>query len=361
MPRITILIILLLFVFAIGLTGCSLESPDKTGAKMSIDKLVAKGDDWRQYARNHDFQLSDTPSNELYSYGTYPKINDITLTLPLAAEFARQHLGEQVEKDILDFLHLSRGEPANDYEDINNAINNFLLRNATYARFADNPARILNPQEPVNLLLLPDLEALSSTGQNNAVNYIFQRDDIIMEPICYDALVFFTHPDNPVANLTMKQVTEIYTGKIKNWRELGGEDKKIKAYQREPDSYAQILLAQKIETPSEELIDNSAFEISLLKYKAFTVPEYDNTRNSIGFTMNIYKEKLYGNKDLKILKVDGVYPNEENISQGTYPLRVPYYGIIYKHDEQGEPKEFLNWILSTEGQNSVKQAGYFQL
>ena len=66
--------------------------------------------------------------------------------------------------------------------------------------------------------------------------------EMLIKPVCYDAFVFITHKDNPVDNLTIEEIQKIYSGQITNWKEVGGNDEKIRAYQREENSGSQTAM-----------------------------------------------------------------------------------------------------------------------
>ena len=148
-----------------------------------------------------------------------------------------------------------------------------------------------------------------------------------MTPIGRDALVFIANADNPVGGLTTQQITDIYTGQITNWSQVGGNDSEIIAYQRNRDSGSQTLfdlffpLGDQLIDPPEELIVDSM--IGLLE----AVADYDNSENALGYTVYYYLTNMETDKlsRSKILAVDDVEANNETIASGEYPYVNDFY------------------------------------
>ena len=184
---------------------------------------------------------------------------------------------------------------------------------------------------------------------------------LIKEPVCYDAFVFITHKDNPVDSLTVEQIKKIYTGEITNWKDVGGKNEKIRAFQREKNSGSQ--------TAMENLVMGGADMIDPIEVKVIegmgmlvdAVAEYENETASLGYTYRYYIDTLYKNDSIKTIAVDGISPTDENIRNESYPFTTNYYGVIRKGDEEKTGGKFLKWILSDEGQKCVAQAGYIAL
>ena len=130
-------------------------------------------------------------------------------------------------------------------------------------------------------------------------------DEII---VAYDALAVVVHPSNPVKQLTRQQLEDIFRGKITNWKDVGGKDQAIVAFQRGEDSGSQTLFQKLLiqggplmEAPTElaptamgELVDSIA--------------EYNNSANAIGFSVYYYIDQMYSQPGLRLLAVDGVTP-----------------------------------------------------
>ena len=181
--------------------------------------------------------------------------------------------------------------------------------------------------------------------------------EFVYTPIGYDAFVFFVHKDNPIDNLTTEQVQAIYSGEITNWKDVGGENEKIAAYQRNEGSGSQSMLirfmdGKEIMDPPSEMVND------LMSGIVERVSDYRSKSNSIGFSYRYYLEGIIKNPDIKILSFDGVAPTVENIKNGTYPISGPLYAVTYEGNENEKVEKLLEWILSDEGQEIIERTGY---
>ena len=176
-------------------------------------------------------------------------------------------------------------------------------------------------------------------------------------PIGTEAFVFFVHKDNPVTNLTTGQIKDIYSGKITNWKDVGGKNKKIAAFQRNEGSGSQSMLKRFMgdtpitDAPTEMVNDLMAGIIE-------QVADYKSKTNSIGFSFRYYVEGIIKNPDIKMISIDGAAPTSENIRNGSYPILTPIYAVTYKENQNGNVDKLLEWILSDEGQYIINETGY---
>ena len=172
-----------------------------------------------------------------------------------------------------------------------------------------------------------------------------------------EGFVFFVNKDNPVDNLTSEQIRDIYSGKITNWKEVGGNDEEILAFQRNEGSGSQSRLERFMgDVP---LMEARTEEINTLMVGIIEqVADYKNYSNSIGFSFRYYLETLIANPNVKMLKVDGVAPTPENISNESYSLTGSLYAVTYKDNPNENVDVLINWILSDEGQELVEKTGY---
>lgn len=170
-----------------------------------------------------------------------------------------------------------------------------------------------------------------------------------------EAFVFFVHKDNPIDSLTVEQIKGIYSGKITNWKEVGGYDKEIVAYQRDEGSGSQSMLIRFMgDTPimpgQTEVIKGMGTIIKAV--------DYQSRPGSIGFSFRYYVEGIIKNPEIKMIAVDGVAPNVENIQNQSYPITTPVYAVTYENNPNPNVKRLIDWILSDEGQYIIEQTGY---
>ena len=176
-------------------------------------------------------------------------------------------------------------------------------------------------------------------------------------PIGTEAFVFFVHKDNPITNLTTKQIKDIYSGKITNWKDVGGKNEKIAAFQRNEGSGSQSMLKRFMgdtpitDAPTEMVNDLMA---GIIKQ----VADYKSKTNSIGFSFRYYVEGIIKNPDIKMISIDGAAPTSENIRNGSYPVLTQIYAVTYKENQNGNVDKLLEWILSDEGQYIINETGY---
>ena len=179
----------------------------------------------------------------------------------------------------------------------------------------------------------------------------------IYTPIGTEAFVFFVHKDNPIDNLTSEQIKDIYAGEITNWKQLGGKDEEIAAFQRNKGSGSQSMLERFMgdkpimEAPTELRND-------LMSGIIEQVSNYKSKSNSIGFSFRFYVEGIIKNPDIKMLSVDGIAPTAENIKNGKYPITTPIYAVTYEEETNENVGKLLDWILSDEGQHIIEETGY---
>ena len=176
-------------------------------------------------------------------------------------------------------------------------------------------------------------------------------------PIGSEGFVFFVHKDNPIENLTTEQIQGIYSGEITNWKQVGGKNEKIEAFQRNEGSGSQSMLKRFMgdkpimEAPTE-------FKNDLMSGIIERVSNYKNKTNSIGFSFRYYVEGIIKNPDIKMISIDGVAPTAENIKNGTYPVVTPIYAVTYEEQTNENVNKLLDWILSDEGQYIIEETGY---
>jgi phosphate transport system substrate-binding protein len=171
--------------------------------------------------------------------------------------------------------------------------------------------------------------------------------------VARDGLTIFLNKANPVAELTMEQIKGIYTGKIKNWKEVGGSDAKIILYGRENSSGTYVFF-------KEHALNNEDFanEMQALPGTAAVVNAVKSDPNGIGFGGVGYAEDLKEAAIRKDATAPALLPKKENIDNNSYPLSRSLYFYMRKAPE-GKAKAFVDWVLSPAGQEVVSKEGFF--
>ena len=174
--------------------------------------------------------------------------------------------------------------------------------------------------------------------------------------VALDGLSVYVNPENPLKELTVAQVGDIFTGKILNWKEVGGPDAPITVYSRENSSGT-------YEFFKEHVLKGKDFAASAqtMPGTAAIVQAVVKDKNGIG-----YGGAAYGgsSKLLAIKKTDAspaIAPNEETVMNGTYPIWRHLYIYVNPAQDKGDIAAYLNWIRSDDGQKYVKDIGYYPL
>lgn len=169
--------------------------------------------------------------------------------------------------------------------------------------------------------------------------------------IAYDGIVVVTHPSNSVKDVTMEQVKQIFTGEVTNWKQLGGDDLEIVVVSREDGSGSRDAFQEIVGYGSGELIRNAIVASGNGNIKTTVA----TNKHAIGFISFEYIDESIGT-----LNINGVAPTADNVLNNSYALARPF---LFVHQaglhEAGE--QFIDFILSGEGQDIVEEAGAIRL
>lgn len=178
-------------------------------------------------------------------------------------------------------------------------------------------------------------------------------------PVAAEGFVFVVNADNPVDNLTQEQLRDIYSGKITNWKEVGGNDAEIIPFQRNEDSGSQNYMKEFMK--GYDLLEP---EVNYIQYGMAgildAIVENDNGINSIGYSVYSYAAEMYAQQgDIKFISVDGVKPSIESMADGEYPLlSCTYFMFSSDAPEDAPVRKLAKYLGSANGQEAVEAAGY---
>lgn len=181
----------------------------------------------------------------------------------------------------------------------------------------------------------PSDEQLSYAQENGV--------ELEMVPIGCEAFVFIVNKDNPVDNLSVEQVRGIYSGEYTNWSQVGGDNYLIDALQRNEGSGSQTTM------------------LSFMGGEEMKRNPFGFTGRAIGFSFRYYVSGIVENSAVKMLSLNGVYPDKESIADGSYPIVSNFYAIYRKDSDNENIPLLIDWILSDEGQRIVEESGYVPL
>ena len=188
--------------------------------------------------------------------------------------------------------------------------------------------------------------------------------ELEIEPVVNEGFVFFVNKENPINSLTLKQIQDIYSGKITNWKEVGGLDEKIVPYQRPVNSGSQsgmleLVMKDENGNPIEMIEPTTETFEETMEGIIEAVADYDNSRQALGYSYYYYANTMFTKDSIKLIAVDGIEPNNETISNNTYPIHTAYYVVIRKDEPQDSPvRKLKEAMLSERGQIVAENAGY---
>lgn len=183
--------------------------------------------------------------------------------------------------------------------------------------------------------------------------------ELEVSPIGLDALVFMVNEQNPVQSLTRQQLLDIYTGRITNWKDVGGEDAPIVAFQRSEDSGSQTLFKKLVMGDTEPMTPPTELAPAEMGTLVDQLASYNNAGNAIGFSVYYYIDQMYSQPGLRLLAVDGVEPSNETIGSRQYPFCNEFFAVIRADSPAGSPARTLyDWIRSDDGRACIEGAGY---
>lgn len=262
-----------------------------------------------------------------FTLDDYPKVDGSTVTIPLSEAIASSLTGLSLDE-----------------------IRPHILHNKTHEAYVN----LISKKADIIFVTSPSVEELALAEQKGIVLEVI--------PIVSEAFVFLNHTDNPVKGLTLEEIRHIYSGDITNWSEVGGSDVPIAAYQRPVNSGSQTGFLELVmkdlkpaNPPTEKVLAGMGELID-------AVASYNNVPDALGYSYYYFVVDMWGNDNVRLLEVDGVYPNQETIRTGDYPVKTAYYAVIRSEEpKNSKVRKMIDWILSDAGQNLAEEAGYVKI
>ena len=266
--------------------------------------------------------LLDAPS-DLQLAGRLPKLDGATALYPVYAAFARATYPAEILQE----------------------------KRLTYVACSSTPhayERIVSGEADMIFVAAPSAQQRQAAQEAGV--------ELVFTPIGKEAFVFFVNAQNPVDSLTVEQVQQIYTGELTDWGQLGAGLGSIRAFQRDEGSGSQSALLRLMEgkplmqPPVENVIQGMG---GIIRRTA----DYKNYKNAIGFTFRFYATEMVQNQQIKLLQLNGIPPTAQTIADGTYPIVSEFYAVT-RADADENTRLLLEWVLSGQGQQLVKETGY---
>lgn len=173
--------------------------------------------------------------------------------------------------------------------------------------------------------------------------------------VAKDGLAIYLNESNNVQELSLAQIKDIYTGKITNWKEVGGENARIILYGRENNSGTYVYFKDYVLKG-----EDYSSTMQSLPGTAAVVNAVAKDKYGIGYGGSAYGKGIRELKVKRDASSQAYAPTEENIKNGNYPISRDLY-IYVRSKPTGALKEYIDWILSPEGQAIVSKVGYFPI
>lgn len=259
----------------------------------------------------------------------YPRWDSSTATQPLALAFYKEFTGNKTAK-----------------------ISDFKLTKTHQAYI-----KLINDEVDFIIVAGPSDDALALAKEKGV--------ELEITPVVREAFVFFVSSDNKVDSLTQSEIIDIYTGKITNWKEVGGANKEIKPFQRPENSGSQSGMLELV-MKDKKMIKPLTEEYSLGTMAGIVnaVSSYSGEEDGIGYSYYYYVATMYDDIDknivdgIKLLSIDGIKPENASIQNGTYPYTTSYYVVTVKGRTSDNTKKVIDEMLSARGQKIAGDVKY---
>jgi len=275
----------------------------------------------------------------------YPRMDGSTSTLPLNTIIFCELLGIEYKwKRVTlppDFLQQWAVEPA------------LYDNNSDSQHFWDKVKSSQTHQSFINLIdKKTDLILSARIMSPDEKEYANLKGATLIEtPIALDAFIFLVNPNNPVTSLTIQQIQDIYTGKITNWKEVGGSDAKINPYVRNPNSGSQELMELLVMKDLDLLELPIAGEAISTMEGVFDMISTDV--DGICFSVYYYREFILRDLRTKVTAIDGISPSKDMISNKLYPLASEVYAVIRSDVDKSSMAYKVYEFLQTEAGKEI--------
>ncbi|MDR3217497.1 MAG: substrate-binding domain-containing protein [Dysgonamonadaceae bacterium] len=182
---------------------------------------------------------------------------------------------------------------------------------------------------------------------------------LIETPVALDAFIFIVNRSNPIKSLTIKQIQDIYTGDLTNWKEVGGKDAQINPYVRNANSGSQELMESLVmkglkikDLPEESMLGGMMPVFSTVMTDV----------NSICYSLYYYNAQMVKENIAKAIAVDRVTPDKNTIKKRTYPFTAEVYAVIRSDlDKSSMAYKIYESLQSAAGKHLIDESGYVSL
>jgi phosphate transport system substrate-binding protein len=179
--------------------------------------------------------------------------------------------------------------------------------------------------------------------------------DVVEIPVALDGLAVYVNEQNPVAELSLEQLKRIYTGVVKNWKEVGGRDERIILYGRENSSGTYVYF-------KEHVLENADYypTTQTLPGTAAVINAVARDTRGIGYGGIAYGKGIKHLRVRKDANSPAIEPSMDNVVSGVYPISRNLYWYL-AGQPAGDLKKLVDWVMSKNGQAVVENVGYYPL
>jgi ABC-type phosphate transport system substrate-binding protein len=350
--------------FVVGLLNAGNYIQGESDRTESVNVALERSANWKRLV-----------SEPVLSGDEFEIIDGSTATIPITAELLRQFYGYS-DEEVMGASVVWHSKTHNAYLYLIDRLNRNGSGAAQYdAYYAEqggeqsaespppnpSPSPSTKPSAELESPVFTPVSLILVTPPSPEETDYAQQAGVTLEqkPVALDGFVFIVNRDNPVESLTLEQLRDIYTGQITNWKEVGGYDAKIRAFQREGGSGSQTAMEQLVMEGAPMLVPPSVMVVQGMGGLIERVAEYQNDASSIGYTYAYYLENLYHNENIKVLRIEGIAPSPQTYLDRSYPLTTAYYAVIRADEPKDSPARRLrDFLLTDTGQAIIEMAGY---
>jgi phosphate transport system substrate-binding protein len=172
-----------------------------------------------------------------------------------------------------------------------------------------------------------------------------QKEGVWISGLAHDPIAIIVHPTNPISDISLAQLSDLFQGRTFDWTSFGGTGEVIPV-SREAGAYSRLIFEERV-MQTRAVTRNAVLKASTKDVIDFVA----NTPGAVG-----YVPLSHLNEQVKALAVEGVTPSAETAASGKYVLSAPLY-VIARSEPQGDLREFMAWLLGNPGQTLLSQAG----
>ena len=275
----------------------------------------------------------------------YPKVDGSTSAHPLQVLIACKILGVEYSWMPGWFDETYRIWPSFDEKpEIAQFILDSIIHNGTHTSYTN----LINRKA--------DIIIVARTASNDEINLADSAGvKLTTTPIALDAFVFIVNIENSVHSLTVKEIQDIYTGNITFWNEVGGTNTEINPYQRNPNSGSQELMLSLV---MKGLTMMDLPEMILVGMMG-PINRITHDKDGLGYTVYFFEQFMAPNDSLKLLAINGVFPEYNTLKTREYIYTTDVYVVIREDlDRLSTAYQLYQWLITNKGQIVVEESGY---